>query len=541
MDVEDIQELKLGQQKQLCWLQTAFLKSLHQDNDQKRFVSMFNRVIELIPGYIAWKGSDGRFLGCNKELANYLGLLSPGDIVGLGDADVRWYEPVETLVAIDKKVLESQLSVTREVEVVTPKGERLCFLSQYAPLWIEEHQVKAMIFISFDITPQKNMLRALERENNRAEAANLAKDQFITQMCHDIRTPFCGLVSMVEQLAVTEVNPRRRSDLELIGSSAERLLQMLNQIIDSAKMTESHMEMMPCSFVLKDMVCQITQLLLPAAQEKSLQLDVQLAESLHGNIVAPEQALGRVVLNLLSNAVKYTERGSIQLQFELLEEEGGMFLEGVIRDTGVGIPSDQMDYIFGRFNQINASSNQGVGMGLHMVKVLLQKMHGSIHVQSELGKGSVFRFLVPLVNRPAALKVLDKDDSAVAIPKIIQYHHILLVEDSMIAQRAAELIFDRLGGHLTITETANSALQLDLSQFDLIFIDVGLPDVSGDRFAYMLREQFKVDAKIVILTAQHDFAERCRYVSVIDEFIQKPLTYRVAERILSEPLVTAVS
>lgn len=538
MDKAQYQDLIVQQQEQIRWLQSKFCMTMAQTSDDNRFITMFNRVIELIPGYIAWKDDEGKYLGCNKEQADYLGLLSPDEIVGMTDADLQWYEPKEILTNIDRKVLESQLAITREVDVITPHGERLCFLSQYAPLWIEEHEVKAMILISFDITPQKNMMRALERENSRAEAANLAKDQFITQMCHDIRTPFCGLISMVEQLAVTEKDNGRRQDLELINSSANNLLALLNQIIDSAKVAESNMEIMPCSFSLPHMVQQIESLLRPSITSKGLFLTVNYDPVLQNMIVAPENAINRVLLNLLTNAIKYTERGGLTVNCKVnTSPDENLYLEVEVIDTGIGIPATKLEYIFGRFNQINAATeNNGIGMGLHMVKVMVEKMHGSIHVSSTLGEGSCFRFIVPLALQPGSHNVLQGEAVVMQQTPELCYRNILLVEDSMIAQRAAELIIDRLGANLTIAACANEAMQQDLADFDLILIDVGLPDISGDRFAHLLREEYKITTKIVILTAQHDFASRSIYGKEIDAYVEKPLTYKGATELLCNPL-----
>jgi two-component system aerobic respiration control sensor histidine kinase ArcB len=532
MDEQEYQDLILKQQQQINWLQSKFV-TLTKSTDENRFVAMFNRVIELIPGYIAWKDDCGKYLGCNQDQADYLGLFSPQEIVGLTDEDLRWYEPKEVLAAVDRKVLESQLAITREVEVVTTAGEKICLLSQYAPLWIEEHQVKAMILISFDITPQKNMMRALERENSRAEAANLAKDQFITQMCHDIRTPFCGLISMVEQLAITEKNVNRKNDLQLVNASANKLLDLLNQIIDSAKAAESNVDLVPCSFSLREMLSHLEALLMPSLKNCKLFLKINIDPILENKIVAPKNSISRVLLNLLSNAIKYTEHGGITVNCRLqnsVEQKLSLVIEVV--DTGIGIRGDKLEYIFDRFTQIDASKRCGIGMGLYMVKLMLDKMQGEIKVTSEVGKGSSFIFAVPLASHAVCIDNLETNKNGSSNKDELCYKNILLVEDSVIAQRAVELILDRLGADLSVVTSAAEAVQQDLNKFDLIFIDVGLPDLSGDRLAYIMREEFAVTAKIVILTAQHDFKSKSIYGDAIDIYVEKPLTYKTAVSIL---------
>ena len=521
MNEQQYQDLIVKQQQQIDWLKSKFM-TISKTADESKFFAMFNRVIELIPGYIAWKDDQGRYLGCNKEQADYLGLLSPEEIMGQTDEDLRWYEPKDVLAAVDKKVMESQLAITREVDVETHTGEKICLLSQYAPLWIEEHQVKAMILISFDITPQKNMMQALERENSRAEAANLAKDHFITQMCHDIRTPFCGLISMVEQLAITENNPDRRSDLRLVNESANNLLDLLNQIIDSAKAAESNFEIVPCSFFLTEMIDQLHALLLPSLKNCNLFLKRDIDPILKNKIVAPKNAINRVLLNLLTNAIKYTEHGGITVCAHMrTSSDNKLLLEIAVHDTGIGIPEDKLEYIFDRFTQIDAAANSGIGMGLHMVKLMLEKLQGKVEVQSTVSKGSCFRFSLPLASYAVCIdNAVDAEGDNAQLEKLY-YKNILLIEDSIIAQRAVELILDRLGASLSIVASAGEAMQMDLIDYDLIFIDVGLPDISGDRFAHILREEFSVTAKIVILTAQHDFKSKSIYGDAIDLYVEK--------------------
>ena len=534
MNEQEYQDLILKQQQQINWLRSKFV-TLTKNTDENRFVAMFNRVIELIPGYIAWKDDCGKYLGCNQDQANYLGLFSPEEIVGLTDKELRWHEPKEVLAAVDRKVLESQLAITREVEVITNSGEKICFLSQYAPLWIEEHQVKAMILISFDITPQKNMMRALERENSRAESANLAKDQFITQMCHDIRTPFCGLISMVEQLAITEKNINRKHDLQLINASANKLLDLLNQIIDSARAAESNIDIVPCSFSMREMITQLEELLMPSLKNCKLFLKINIEPILENKIVAPKNSISRVLLNLLSNAIKYTEHGGITINCRMqnsVEQKLSLVIEVV--DTGIGIREEKLEYIFDRFTQINTSKSSGIGMGLYMVKMMVDKMQGEIKVTSEVGKGSSFRFSVPLASHAVCIDNSANNKSRSGDKDELCYENILLVEDSVIAQRAVELILDRLGANLTVVTSAAEAVQQDLHAFDLIFIDVGLPDLSGDRLAYIMREEFFVTAKIVILTAQHDFKSKSIYGDAIDVYVEKPLTYKAAVDILCD-------
>jgi len=280
-----------------------------------------------------------------------------------------------------------------------------------------------------DITAIKEQQAALERERERAEAANRAKSAFLANMSHEIRTPMNGVVGMAEMLAGSGLNPEQTLYVQTIKSSGEALLAILNDILDFSKIEADRLELARAPFDLENCLNDVVRLLQPTVIGKPLRLSVAFDPSQPAIVMGDAGRVRQVLTNLIGNALKFTEAGEVSVQVSRGPE--GVRID--VRDTGIGIPADKLDHIFGEFNQVEDDRNRrydGTGLGLAICRQLVAQMGGRISVVSTLGKGSCFTVEVPLAAGEPPLSDTGVTRALVVGPKGV-------ARDALAAQLAA--------------------------------------------------------------------------------------------------------
>ncbi|HAT3877889.1 TPA: PAS domain-containing protein [Legionella pneumophila] len=542
------------------------LNITHRKEQESKLISTHEQtqatletIVANMPGHVYWKDKNGVYLGCNNRQARSLGFEFGHEIVGKTDFELPWGNHKAELFRInDKHIME-----TGETEIIEENsqvdGKDAIVLSHKSPMRNKIGEITGILGISIDISERKKIEKELYRAKEQAEAASHAKTEFLENMRHDIRTPLTGIVGFSDLIKSEAINPLVKEYADNLQASAHALLDLMDEILEAIRVSSGEIPRVKKKFVLSDIAQHALDLNKAKAAAKGLDYYLEVDDSIPKYLIGDSIRIHRILLELLANSLNFTDSGFVKLKIELLSRHNReIIVQLTVQDSGLGIPKDKQQEIFLHFKRLTPSYKgiyKGAGLGLSVIKQFIDDLDGEIYVDSDLQKGSKFTCIIPLkVALTEDERGLHEDfttdsplpsssiNSAISIASLNpnptkSQHLVLVVEDNPIAQTVAKSILSQSSCKVDLASNGNEALKFSkLNQYDLIFMDIGLPDLDGYQVTQQIRSQEITKhhhTPIIALTAHVGEENKKRCIeSGVDAVLSKPLSHKSCLEIL---------
>ncbi|WP_083296203.1 response regulator [Duganella sp. HH101] len=416
------------------------------------------------------------------------------------------------------------------------------------PIYGLDGKVSGFVTIYHDVTSERHYEEQLEAKNKelqqakqQAEAASIAKGQFLSNMSHEIRTPLNCVIGMAYLALKTELDPRQRDYLEKIRFAGEHVLGIIDDILDISKIEAGKMDIQHIDFSLDQVVQTLTTVVAPKAATRNLELVFDLDPSLPPVLVGDPLRLGQVLINYANNAIKFSEQGRIEIRVrKVLGDANDCLVRFEVSDQGIGLSQAEVAKLFVSFQQADTSTTReygGTGLGLAICKELAQLMGGDVGVDSQPGVGSTFWFtaqlgvsyktMSTLINQigDAAGELLASAHTSVMMAAL-SAARILLVEDNLFNQQIAQEMLEEVGATVCLANNGVDALELlRRSDFDCVLMDVQMPLMDGLEATRRIRADPQLShIPVLAMTATATTEARMRCIDAgMNDFISKPV------------------
>jgi PAS domain S-box-containing protein len=452
----------------------------------------------------------------------------------------------------DRKVLENRYREAFkgeqqhfEVQLDSDDGEEK-WVEVYLNPIVNHGNIEEVSGIGRDITDLKKYQHDIVKAKDEAERSLKVKERFLANMSHEIRTPMNGVIGMIDLMIDTPLNEEQKDYVQTIRKSSETLLHILNDILDLAKIEAGKMALNEAPIVFKDVFDRLQSLFNQVAAAKSNKITCEINDNLPEFVIADETRLLQILSNFTSNALKFTENGTIRIKADLVEKRGKFNrIKVEIIDSGIGITEENLKILFNAFQQVDNSTKKsfgGTGLGLAISKELCRMMKGEVGVTSEWGKGSTFWFTIEIKQTDISPMMAKKDEPIFKVLNHFDTYHpyLLVVDDNATNRKVASEILKKSGCEVITADSGQKAIKLVQASildrpFDIIFMDIQMPEMDGVETTQILRNNNKNLPPIIAMTAYAMKEDRDRFMANgMNDYVPKPIRAEVLVRKVAE-------
>lgn len=394
-------------------------------------------------------------------------------------------------------------------------------------------------FIINTIRNQGRLIQQLNISEKRVRESAQVKENFMANMSHEIRTPLNAILGFINLLKRKNIDSESKEYVQIIEKSGENLLSIVNDILDLSKIEAGMMRIESVAFNSRGLLHAVEAMFKARAAEKQINLSLYVDESLPEMLEGDATRLTQILVNLVGNAIKFTATGSVLIHVTNEGINADKIKTGfVVTDTGIGIEKEKLKQIFERFKQAEDAVTRkygGTGLGLSIVNDLVLLQNGNIDVESEPGKGTTFKFIIPYSISTAKLSTTILPENILNDEVVFNNVCILLVEDNEINQSLIKHLFKNWQLNLDVAKNGSEAIdKLRLKKYDLILMDIQLPEMDGYTATEKIRNELKLNTPVIAITAHAMAGEKEKCLSYgMNEYIQKP----IREKLLHDMIV----
>ncbi len=521
-----------------------------KDEDLKKFreSELKFRDILLISNDWIWEiDTEGNYIFTSGQIKEILG-YEPEEIIGKSVFDMFLPEEKQKLKKEILKIIAFEKPIINRINWnLTKDGRKVCLVTNGIPVYAENGKLTGYRGVDKDITNQmmteeklQQVIKEREETENKlqevktkAEEDLKARTEFLSKVSHEIRNPINGIIGTVALLNETILNSEQREFLDVIRTSANNLLSILNDVLDISKIESGKMAPDSLNFNLIEVLNEIERLHAKKTKERKLDFTINIKPGVPKYIRADQHRIKQILINLLSNALKFTIRGSINISVEKKSEENNKItLLFKVKDSGIGIHKDRQKELFKEDTKKDAAITRtygGTGLGLIISKKLVKLLGGNIGLQSSEGKGSIFWFTISVRagESPSPMPMEEPEEEKV---KDTGKLRVLVAEDNIINQKVAMANLRQLGHIAEVAVNGRMAVEMyKKNKYDLVLMDIQMPVMDGITATKEIRKfekemNVKKNIKIVAITANALKEDREKCLSNgMDDFILKPL------------------